>query len=37
MMGRKWLTTRRVVLRWIEHSAEEDMLVRQLSQVMPTP
>jgi excisionase family DNA binding protein len=31
-VGRKWLTTRTAVLRWIENSAEEDMLARAIEQ-----
>lgn len=31
-VGRKWLTTRTAVLRWIEHSAEEDTLARAIEQ-----
>jgi excisionase family DNA binding protein len=27
-VGRKWLTTRSAVLRWIEHSSEQDTLAR---------
>jgi excisionase family DNA binding protein len=30
--GRKWLTTRTAVLRWIENSAEEDTLARAIEQ-----
>jgi excisionase family DNA binding protein len=30
--GRKWLTTRSAVLRWIENSAEEDTLTRAIEQ-----
>ena len=29
-MGRKWLTTRTAVLRWIENSAEEDTFARAI-------
>jgi excisionase family DNA binding protein len=32
-VGRKWLTTRSAVLRWIENSAEEDTLTRAIEQV----
>jgi excisionase family DNA binding protein len=31
-VGRKWLTTRTAVLRWIENSAEEDTLARAIEQ-----
>jgi excisionase family DNA binding protein len=31
-VGRKWLTTRSAVLRWIEHSSEEDTLNRKIQQ-----
>lgn len=31
-VGRKWLTTRSAVLRWIENSAEEDTLTRAIEQ-----
>jgi excisionase family DNA binding protein len=31
-VGRKWLTTRTAVLRWIENSAEEDTLARTIEQ-----
>ena len=30
--GRKWLTTRTAVLRWIKNSAEEDTLARAIEQ-----
>src|SRR5437016_10089311 len=29
-VGRKWLTTKSVVLRWIEHSSERDSLARAI-------
>ena len=29
-VGRKWLTTQSVVLRWIEHSSERDSLARAI-------
>jgi excisionase family DNA binding protein len=29
-VGRKWLTTRSAVLRWIEHSSEEETLNRKI-------
>jgi excisionase family DNA binding protein len=29
-VGRKWLTTRSVVLRWIEHSSEHATLARAI-------
>ena len=31
-MGPKWLTTRSVVLRWVEHSAEDDTLAQAIEQ-----
>jgi hypothetical protein len=31
-VGRRWLTTRSAVLRWIENSAEEDTLARAIEQ-----
>ena len=31
-VGRKWLTTRNAVLRWIEHSSEQDALARAIEQ-----
>jgi excisionase family DNA binding protein len=31
-VGRKWLTTRSAVLRWIENTAEEDTLARAIEQ-----
>jgi len=30
-VGHKWLTTRSAVLRWIEHSSEQDTLARALA------
>jgi excisionase family DNA binding protein len=29
--GRKWLTARSAVLRWIEHSSEKDTLARAIA------
>jgi excisionase family DNA binding protein len=31
-VGRKWLTTRSAVLRWIESTSEEDTLTRAIEQ-----
>jgi excisionase family DNA binding protein len=30
-VGRKWLTTRTAVLRWIEHSSEQDTQARAIT------
>ena len=31
-VGRKWLTTRTAVLRWIEHSSEQETMARAIEQ-----
>jgi DNA-binding GntR family transcriptional regulator len=30
-VGRKWLTTYTAVLRWVEHSSEQDTIVRAIA------
>lgn len=34
-VGRKWLTTRSAVLRWIESTSQEDILARAIEQGNP--